>query len=115
MDWLIVITVFAGVAAIGSFLYLLFIGQKSIPEWLREKKQGGHRNRVGVIRSEIQPSENINHRKPANDEQMLAVMKVTPSPGLNLTTKRMPAIGPKDILVRVSAASICGTDLAIYE
>ena len=34
--------------------------------------------------------------------------------GLSLETASVPAIGPTDVLVRVKAASICGTDLHIY-
>ena len=34
--------------------------------------------------------------------------------GLSLETASVPAIGPSDVLVRVKAASICGTDLHIY-
>jgi len=34
--------------------------------------------------------------------------------GLSLETANVPAIGPTDVLVRVQAASICGTDLHIY-
>ena len=34
--------------------------------------------------------------------------------GLELAEVAVPAIGAADVLVRVSAASICGTDLHIY-
>lgn len=47
-------------------------------------------------------------------EQMRAVLKAEPGPGLTLTTVEVPRIGPDEILVRVRAASICGTDLHIY-
>jgi len=45
---------------------------------------------------------------------MKAVIKAAPGPGLTLTTAPVPAIAPHEILVKVRAASICGTDLHIY-
>ena len=45
---------------------------------------------------------------------MTAVVKMSPGPGLSLTTVELPKIAPHEILVRVRAASICGTDLHIY-
>lgn len=45
---------------------------------------------------------------------MLAVVKMRAGPGLSLTTVEVPQIGPDEILVKVRAASICGTDLHIY-
>jgi threonine 3-dehydrogenase len=46
--------------------------------------------------------------------QMTAVIKPGPVPGLEITRRPVPKIGPDDVLVRVKAASICGTDLHIY-
>src|SRR5262249_36741313 len=40
--------------------------------------------------------------------------KMRPARGLSLEPATVPAIGPTDVLVRVKAASICGTDLHIY-
>jgi len=45
---------------------------------------------------------------------MKALRKMQAARGLSLETANVPAIGPTDVLVRVKAASICGTDLHIY-
>ena len=45
---------------------------------------------------------------------MRAVVKVEPGPGLTLQELPLPEIGPRDVLIRVKAASICGTDLHIW-
>src|SRR5271155_2294681 len=45
---------------------------------------------------------------------MKALRKVRAAKGLEIAEVAVPGIGPTDVLVRVSAASICGTDLHIY-
>lgn len=45
---------------------------------------------------------------------MKALRKMQAARGLSIETSPVPAIGPTDVLVRVKAASICGTDLHIY-
>jgi threonine 3-dehydrogenase len=45
---------------------------------------------------------------------MKALRKMRPASGAQLEAVNIPAIGPQDALVRVRAASICGTDLHIY-
>jgi len=45
---------------------------------------------------------------------MKALRKTQAGKGLQLEKVQVPAIGPTDVLVRVKAASICGTDLHIY-
>lgn len=45
---------------------------------------------------------------------MKALRKTRPERGAVLESVSIPAIGPNDVLVRVRAASICGTDLHIY-
>jgi threonine 3-dehydrogenase len=45
---------------------------------------------------------------------MWAVRKERPAPGLDLVEVPVPAIRPDEVLVRVEAASVCGTDLHIY-
>lgn len=45
---------------------------------------------------------------------MKAVIKPTAGPGLQSGERPVPTIGPDEVLVRVRAASICGTDLHIY-
>ncbi len=47
-------------------------------------------------------------------EKMKAVIKAHPGPGLEMTMVDVPTVGPGDVLVRVKATSICGTDLHIY-
>jgi threonine 3-dehydrogenase len=46
--------------------------------------------------------------------QMQALVKVAPEPGAELIEVPVPDIGPGDVLIKVLAASICGTDLHIY-
>jgi threonine 3-dehydrogenase len=46
---------------------------------------------------------------------MLAVVKPAAAPGACLDRVPVPQIGPRDVLVRVRAATICGTDLHIYK
>jgi threonine 3-dehydrogenase len=44
---------------------------------------------------------------------MRAVVKPSPGPGLVMTERPIPEPGPDDVLVKVKATSICGTDLHI--
>jgi threonine 3-dehydrogenase len=46
---------------------------------------------------------------------MKAVRKEKPGPGAKLTDVDVPTPGPGDVLIKVIATSICGTDLHIYE
>jgi threonine 3-dehydrogenase len=46
---------------------------------------------------------------------MKALRKTRPERGARLESISIPAIGPAEVLVRVRAASICGTDLHIYD
>jgi threonine 3-dehydrogenase len=45
---------------------------------------------------------------------MQAVVKSQPQPGADILRVAVPSVGPTEVLVRVQAASICGTDLHIY-
>src|SRR5947207_2274254 len=45
---------------------------------------------------------------------MLAVLKPEPKPGAEIRNVAIPKIGPTDVLVKVKVASVCGTDLHIY-
>jgi threonine 3-dehydrogenase len=45
---------------------------------------------------------------------MKVLRKMQAGRGLQMDTVAVPSIGPRDVLVRVKAASICGTDLHIY-
>jgi threonine 3-dehydrogenase len=46
---------------------------------------------------------------------MKAIMKKTAAPGAELVDVDVPSIGPKDVLIEVKAAAICGTDIHIYD
>jgi threonine 3-dehydrogenase len=46
--------------------------------------------------------------------KMKALRKMRADRGAELASVQVPAIGPHDVLVKVRAASICGTDLHIY-
>src|SRR5881398_1093640 len=46
---------------------------------------------------------------------MLAVVKPKAAPGAEIREVKVPGFGRTDVLVRVKVASICGTDLHIYE
>ena len=45
---------------------------------------------------------------------MLAVVKPEAAPGADVREVKIPAFGRTDVLVKVKVASICGTDLHIY-
>ncbi len=45
---------------------------------------------------------------------MLAVVKEKAAPGAEVREVKIPAFGRNDVLVKVKVASICGTDLHIY-
>lgn len=47
-------------------------------------------------------------------ETMKAVVKARPEPGFEMDEVPLPRPAPHEVLVKVSAASICGTDLHIY-
>ena len=46
---------------------------------------------------------------------MMAVVKPQAAPGADIREVKVPEYGRTDVLVKVKAASICGTDLHIYE
>src|SRR6266849_2166819 len=46
---------------------------------------------------------------------MLAVVKAEAAPGAEIREVKIPTYGRTDVLVKVQVASICGTDLHIYE
>jgi threonine 3-dehydrogenase len=48
-------------------------------------------------------------------KSMMAVVKAQAAPGAEVREVKVPAYGPTDVLVKVKVASICGTDLHIYE
>src|SRR6202007_1641719 len=47
-------------------------------------------------------------------ETMLAVVKPEAAPGADVREVKVPGFGRTDVLVKVKVASICGTDLHIY-
>lgn len=48
-------------------------------------------------------------------EKMLSVWKTSPKPGLEIKETPVPKIKDNEVLIKVKATSICGTDLHIYE
>lgn len=46
--------------------------------------------------------------------EMKALVKARPEPGLWLETRPVPEIGPDDVLIRVKKTGICGTDIHIW-
>jgi len=46
---------------------------------------------------------------------MRAVVKTGPGPGMQLREVPEPTCGPSDVLIKVRAAGVCGTDLHIWE
>ena len=46
---------------------------------------------------------------------MRAIVKVAPGPGMEVREVPTPVCGPSDVLIRVRAAGVCGTDLHIWE
>src|SRR5688500_5458917 len=50
----------------------------------------------------------------AVSKTMQALVKRLPEPGLGLEEVAVPEVGPNDVLIRVQKASICGTDVHIY-
>jgi threonine 3-dehydrogenase len=47
--------------------------------------------------------------------EMDALVKAAAGPGLELRSVPVPEIGPRDVLIRVRKAAICGTDVHIYQ
>lgn len=60
-------------------------------------------------------AERQSEEPPAVPETMVALRKTGPQPGASLEEVPVPAPGPGEALVRVEAASVCGTDQHIYE
>src|SRR4029453_3446063 len=46
---------------------------------------------------------------------MTAVLKASAAPGSTVGRVAIPGLGPRDVLIKVKAASICGTDLHIHD
>lgn len=47
-------------------------------------------------------------------DTMRVLVKPDRQPGLVMSTKDVPKIGPREVLVKIRATSICGTDLHLY-
>lgn len=47
--------------------------------------------------------------------RMKAIVKTKAGPGMEIVNVDVPAVGPNDVLVKVQAASLCGTDKHIYD
>ncbi len=48
-------------------------------------------------------------------QTMLAVLKEKPEPGITITNVPIPKVGKDEVFVKVKYASICGTDIGIYD
>lgn len=48
-------------------------------------------------------------------ETMKAILKAVPGPGASLNEVPLPKVGPHDVLVKIKAVGICGTDVHIYK
>ena len=46
---------------------------------------------------------------------MRALAKTRPEPGLELVQRPVPVPGPGEVLLKMEAASICGTDLHLFQ
>ena len=46
---------------------------------------------------------------------MKALIKDKPGRGATLTDRPIPRVGDNDLLVKVHAAAVCGTDIHIYQ
>jgi threonine 3-dehydrogenase len=52
--------------------------------------------------------------KTGKTNQMKALVKARPEPGLWAETRPVPEIGPDDVLIRIRKTGICGTDIHIW-
>jgi threonine 3-dehydrogenase len=52
---------------------------------------------------------------PGLPREMDALVKAAAGPGLELRRVPVPEIGPRDVLIRVRKAAVCGTDVHIYQ
>lgn len=50
----------------------------------------------------------------AGEATMHALVKTTAAPGLTYMEVERPRVGPRDVLLRIEAMGVCGTDLHIY-
>src|SRR5450759_4166339 len=48
-------------------------------------------------------------------DTMKAVVKTHAGPGAEMRDVPIPSIGPRDVLIKIRATSICGTDLHIFK
>ena len=47
--------------------------------------------------------------------QMKALAKTAPKPGLDMIEAPVPEVGPDDVLIRINKTGICGTDIHIWD
>lgn len=50
----------------------------------------------------------------ARPNEMVALAKTKPAPGLDRITAPLPEIGPDDVLIRIKKTGVCGTDIHIW-
>ncbi len=59
----------------------------------------------------------MTNETPARDRranEMKALVKARPEPGLWMETRPVPETGPDDVLIRINKTGICGTDIHIW-
>src|SRR5947209_9252665 len=67
------------------------------------------------MQSSILREQTRGHAGATVPARMQALVKASASPGAELQEVNVPEVGPDEVLIKVLAASICGTDLHIYE
>jgi threonine 3-dehydrogenase len=82
---------------------------------LRETEESSVTSETEPVGTESSTETSLAFRRVARTRPMMkALRKTHAGTGLSLERVPIPAIGPRDVLVRVKLASVCGTDLHIY-
>ena len=69
----------------------------------------------GFQEGEVVPVQTTATPAKTASKTMFAIQKPGPAPGMKPIEAPVPSYGPKDVLIRVTAFAICGTDLHIWE
>ena len=82
-------------------------------ECMRDRSRPRWHRRHGLRRSDLKY---LSHRlmRVNHANEMRALVKARPEPGLWLQNEPVPEIGPDDVLVKVAKTGICGTDIHIW-
>ncbi len=95
-----------GVYVVGFSYPVVPMGQARIRT---QMSAGPHRGRPGESRRRVR------RRRPrARGDRVKALVKARAAAGLELRDVDVPRIGPNDVLIRIRHASLCGTDLHIW-